>query len=222
MLPARARTYTFTHSQQRVGGLPRRQTCMVERGTNMNVLDFVIIAMVGVMIGAGFFLGVSRVTASIVAIYFAAIVSATFYQSIATSLEDLVSAMNPSTAELLSFVLLFLTMTILFAFMIMHSLKSSNMAGRFAILDNVGGATLGIVIAGVAVALAITVTTLMLQVLTSTTTGSQDGMLGAVQSQVSGSALVPVFQKLLPILTSSIRPWFPGGLPDILTSTHPV
>jgi uncharacterized membrane protein required for colicin V production len=188
----------------------------------MNVLDFVIIAMIGAMIGAGFFLGVSRVTASIVAIYFAAIVSATFYQSIASSLEDLVSGMNPSTAELLSFVLLFLGMTILFAFMITHSLKSSNMAGRFAILDNIGGATLGIVIAGVAVALAITVTTLMLQVLTSTSTGSQDGMLGAVQSQVSSSALVPIFQRLLPILTSSIRPWFPGGLPDILTSTQPV
>jgi uncharacterized membrane protein required for colicin V production len=220
MLPAHARIYTLTHGQQCVGRLPRRQTCMVV--PNMNMLDFVIIAMVGVMIGAGFFLGVSRVTASIIAIYFAAIVSATFYQSIATSLEHLVSEMNPSTAELLSFVILFLTMTILFAFMITHSLKSSSMAGRFAILDNVGGATLGIVIAGVAVALAITVTTLLLQVLTSTTTGSQDGMLGAVQSQVSGSALVPIFQKLLPILTSSIRPWFPGGLPDILTTTHPV
>ena len=186
----------------------------------MNLLDYGIVAMIGVMIGVGFFMGISRVTAGIVAIYFAAIVSATFYLSIASSLENVASAMNPSTAELLAFVFLFILMTILFTLMITHSLKTSNLAGRFAILDNVGGATLGIVIAGVAMALAITVTTLLLQVLASTTSGSQDGMLGAVQSQVSGSALVPVFQKLLPLLTSSIRPWFPGGLPHILTSTH--
>jgi uncharacterized membrane protein required for colicin V production len=186
----------------------------------MNLLDYGIIAMIGVMIGGGFFMGISRVTSVIVAIYFAAIVAATFYQSIAGSIEGVVSQMNPSTAELLSFVFLFLLMASLFSFMITHSLKTSNMAGRFSILDNIGGATLGIVIAAVTVALAVTVTTLLLQVLASTTSGSQDGMLGAVQSQVSGSALVPVFQKLLPILTSSIRPWFPGGLPQILTSTH--
>ena len=190
-------------------------------GSQMNLLDFGIIAMIGVMIGVGFFLGVSRVTASIVAIYFAAIVSATFYLSVAGSLEGVASAMKPATAELLSFVILFIAMTSLFTFMITHSFRTANMAGRFAILDNIGGATLGIIIAGVTMALAVTVTTLLLQVLASTTSGAQDGMLGAVQSQVDSSALVPVFQKLLPILTSSIRPWFPGGLPKILT-THAV
>jgi uncharacterized membrane protein required for colicin V production len=186
----------------------------------MNALDFIIIAVVGVTIGAGFFLGISRVTAGIIAMYFAAIVSATFYQSISDTLSSHAKQMNPATADLLSFVMLFLGLTALFVWVITHSIKASNMAGRFAILDNVGGATLGIVIAGVTVALAMTITTLMLQVLTRTSVGSSDGMLGTVQSQVQGSALTPIFLKLLPILTSTIRPWFPGGLPDILTSTH--
>lgn len=188
----------------------------------MNVLDFVIIAAIGGMVGFGFFVGISRVTAGLVAIYFAAIVAATFYQSVAESLERVAPSLSSSTAELLTFVILFLSMTGLFVFLIVHSLRASSLAGRFSILDNVGGATLGIVIAGVTVALAMTVITLALQVLTSTTIGSQDGMLGMVQSQVSGSALTPVFLKLLPILTSSIRPWFPGGLPDILTSSAKV
>ena len=184
----------------------------------MNVLDFFIIALIGVMVATGFFLGVSRVTSGIIAMYFAAIVSATFYASIGGSMRGVVKQMNPATSELIAFLFLFLAMTAIFMTLLTHSIKASNLSGRFAILDNVGGAGLGVVIAGITMALAIALTTLLLQVLASTSAGSQGGMLGPVEDQVSASALVPIFLKLLPVLTSSIRPWFPGGLPEILTA----
>lgn len=188
----------------------------------MNVLDVIIIAAIGGMIGVGFFVGVSRVTAGIISIYFASIVTATFYGSLASFFESLSENINPDTADLVAFVIMFVVMTSLFTWLITHSIRASNMVGRFAILNNVGGAGLGIVVAGVAIALSMTIITLLLQVLATTSSGAAGGMLGTVQSQVSGSALAPIFMRLLPILTSSIRPWFPGGLPDILTSAHTV
>jgi hypothetical protein len=92
------------------------------------------------------------------------------------------------------------------------------MSSRFAILDNIGGAGLGILVAGVTIALAMSIMAIMVQVLSQTTSGAGAGMLGVVRGQVRGSELVPVFLRLLPLLTSTIRPWFPGGMPSILAT----
>lgn len=182
----------------------------------MNVLDFMIIAAVGLMVGVGFFLGIGRVTSAMVALYFAAIMAATFYLPISRLIQDVVEAMNPGTSELISFLLLFFGMAILFFSVILRSFRSIALSGRFAILDNIGGATLGILIAGVTVALSMMVTTIVVQVLSETTAGVGTGMLGAMHDQVQTSALAPVFLRLLPVLTSTIRPWFPSGVPSIL------
>jgi hypothetical protein len=126
--------------------------------------------------------------------------------------------MSAGTAELLAFVFLFFGVTALAWALLTRSIRNTDMTSRFAILDNVGGATLGVVVAGVTIALAVTVMTLLLQVLTQTTSDSGTGMLGTLRGQVRGSALVPTFLRLLPILTSTIRPWFPGGTPSILSA----
>lgn len=185
---------------------------------SMNVLDFIIILMVGVMVGLGFFLGIGRVTSAIIALYFSAIVAATFYLPISDLLSGFVDEMNPATAELLAFVVLFLGMAAIFSAVISRSVRTFALSGRFAILDNIGGATLGILIAGATIALSMTVTTILLQVLNETTSGAASGMLGTMRDQVQTSALAPIFLKLLPVVTSTIRPWFPSGLPSILES----
>ena len=183
----------------------------------MNALDFSIIVLVGIIIGAGFFLGIGRVTAGIISIYLASVVSATFYRAVAESITGAVNEMNPATAELIAFTFLFLGLTTLFTIVVTRSLNIAY-EGRFEVLNRLGGAGLGMIIAAVAMALAVTLTTVMLGVLSHTTEGAGDGILGTMREQTQESALVPVFLKILPILTSTIRPWFPGGLPPILTS----
>jgi hypothetical protein len=145
-------------------------------------------------------------------------VSATFYRSIAESVQGVVDEMNPATAQLIAFVFLLLGMTALFFLLITHSTRSARNEGRFEILNRLGGAGLGMVIAAVAITLAITLTTLLLGVLNQSTSGAGGGILGMMRDQTQTSALVPVFLKILPVVTSTIRPWFPGGLPPILTS----
>jgi uncharacterized membrane protein required for colicin V production len=184
----------------------------------MNALDFAIIIFVGLIVGCGFFLGIGRVTAGIISIYFASVVSATFYRSIATSLRGIVEEMTPATAELIAFVFLFIGLGTLFFILVSHSIRFAREEGRFEIADRLGGAGLGMVVAAIATALAVTITTLMLGVLNQTTGGAGGGILGMMREQSEGSALVPVFLRILPVLTSTIRPWFPGGLPPILTS----
>src|SRR5947207_2878622 len=107
-------------------------------GDGMNALDFVILIFVGVIVGTGFFLGVGRVTTGMVAIYFASVVSATFYRSIAESLQGVVTRMSLPTAELISFVFLFLGLTGLFFGVISHSVHSANVELRFGLLNNIG------------------------------------------------------------------------------------
>ena len=182
----------------------------------MNVLDLIIIGTIGLMVGVGFFLGIGRVTSGIIALYFSAIVTATFYIPIANVIHGSVTQMNTSTAQLLAFVALFLGMAGIFSAVIARSFHSIALSGRFAILDNIGGASLGILIAAVTIALAMSVTTILLQVLTQTTSQAGAGILGMMRDQVQTSALVPIFLKLLPVLTSTLRPWFPSGLPSIL------
>lgn len=184
----------------------------------MNVLDFVILIFVGAIVGGGFFLGIGRVITGMVAVYFASVVAATFYLSFADSIQSVVAKMKPETSELISFVFLFLGMSALFFALINHSLRSATATSRFAIFNHLGGAGLGLVVAAVTMALAVTLTTLLLGVLTQSTTGSGEGILGMMRRQSEDSALVPVFLRILPVLTSTIRPWFPGGLPPILTS----
>src|SRR5687768_15826131 len=117
----------------------------------MNLLDFFIIGAVGVMVGVGFFLGIGRVTSAMIALYFSAIIAATFYLPISDVIHGVVSEMNESTSELVAFVLLFLGMAGIFSAVISRSVHSFALSGRFAILDNIGGATLGILIAGVTI-----------------------------------------------------------------------
>ena len=104
----------------------------------------------------------------------------------------------------------------IFSAVIARSVHTIALSGRFSILDNIGGASLGILIAAVTVALSMSVTTILLQVLSQTTSHAGTGILGIMRDQVQTSALVPIFLKLLPVLTSTLRPWFPSGLPSIL------
>lgn len=186
----------------------------------MNVLDVLIIISVGVMIGVGFFLGIGRLTSAVISLYFSAIIAARLYEPISTVLKDLVAQMNPATADLIAFVMLFLGLAAIFSMVITRSFHSFALSGRFSILDNLGGATLGILISGATIALAMTITTVLLQVLSETTSSAGTGILGALREQVQSSALAPLFLRLLPVLTSTIRPWFPEGLPAILESSN--
>lgn len=183
----------------------------------MNVLDIGIILVFAVLILVGFFGGVGRVTAGIFAVYFSTIVAAAFYDDLGDVLVDAVTDMHEATADLLAFLVIFLTMTGGFMWAIGVTIKAVQLRrGRFAIMDNVGGATLALAAGALAVAMTISVSVIILGAFNQSTVVSGDENLGAFGRQIRGSELVPIFLKLQEPVVIAYKPWFPGGLPPIL------
>lgn len=184
----------------------------------MNALDLLIVASFLAVIGLGFFSGITKVTAAILAIYFAAIVSAAFYRPISKYIASDVPSMGTSTGYFFIFMVIFFFFSGVFTYFFHRWLGDLKLPKRLEILDNVGGAALGIAVSGLAVTLAAMLLVVLIQALNQTFGGSAGGsVVGTVHGQLSGSELVPVFLRAAPYLERTISPWFPSGLPPILS-----
>jgi uncharacterized membrane protein required for colicin V production len=180
-----------------------------------NALDISILITFIAMIAIGFFNGVTKVTAAIVGIYFSSIVSAAFYRPVTSATRDHISAMGESTGHLFFFVILFFFFSTAFTILISNWLSGLKVPRRIEIIDNVGGAALGVIVSGLAVTLAAMLLVILLQALNQTFGAGE--MVGFVNDQIDDSTLVPVFLRLTPHLVRLISPWFPNGLPPILS-----
>jgi len=183
----------------------------------MNLMDAFIIGMFVVIAGAGFFFGVVRTASTMVAVYLATVISATFYQRLGDAIRSTIGSISLGAAYFTAFMILFLVVTVLFTFVIVTTLRPTAQKRRFAILDNLGGATVSVVIAFVAITMAMAITVVMIQAAVAASGDASSGPMGLVRRQMGASELAPLFLRLLPIMTSAVRPWFPGGLPPILT-----
>jgi uncharacterized membrane protein required for colicin V production len=183
----------------------------------MNILDIVIILAVGALVVTGYFGGFGRVTAGCFAVYFSTIVAAAFYEPVGRSIGDGIGELSTATASLVAFLLLFIVMTAGFFWVIWQTFRSlANERSRFPILDNMGGAALAIVVGMLTIAMTLSVTVILLGALNQSSTVGTTQNLGALGRQIRESELVPMFLKLQPTITSSLEPWFPNGLPEIL------
>jgi uncharacterized protein (DUF58 family) len=125
--------------------------------------------------------------------------------------------MNQRTGYLFFFVLLFLVFAAIFSYLIAKWLGRLKLPRRLEILDNVGGAALGVIVSLLAVTLAAMLLVVLIQALNQTFGGTPDGTVGEIRRQINGSQLVPVFLRIAPYFTGIVRPWFPSGLPPILS-----
>lgn len=183
----------------------------------MNFMDIFIVAMFIVIAGTGFFFGVVRTSSSMVAVYLATVISATFYQRFGDFIQGVLGAISNGAANFTAFVVLFIGITVLFTYLIVSTLQPTSPKRRFAILDNLGGASLSVVIAFVAITMSLAITVVMIQAAVVASGDASSGPMSLVRTQLEASSLAPLFLRLLPVLTVAVRPWFPGGLPPILT-----
>lgn len=183
----------------------------------MNFLDILIVTLFVVVAGCGFFFGVVRTTSSMVAVYLATVISATFYERFGNLIMDLIGTISEAAAYFTAFMILFIGITTLFTLVIVSTIHPTAMKRRFAILDNLGGATISVAIAFVAITMSLAIMVVILQAAAVAAGDSSGGLMGSIRRQMEASELAPLFLRLLPILTATIQPWFPGGLPPILT-----
>lgn len=183
----------------------------------MNILDGVIMAVITALVMTGFFSGIGRVAAGFVAIYFATIVAALSYESLGSGLRGLIANFSPASSELTGFIIVLLIFSIIFYVAVTASFsKVEDKRGRFAILDNVGGAALAIIVGILTIAMTLSVAVILLGAVNRSSSAGGGKQLGALDRQIQESSLVPVFTAVQPGITLAYRPWFPGGLPEIL------
>jgi uncharacterized membrane protein required for colicin V production len=185
----------------------------------LNGLDFAILFTFLAIIGLGFFGGMARVAAAIVAIYIASIVAGAFYQELAQVFRDHVSNINRNTSELFVFMVLFLISGSIAWWLVSAAFKGIKVSRQTPIAGNLGGTTLGVVVSAMAVVLAVLLISILLQVLNQTVGSGSAGTLGnSISNQIQSSALVPVFLDVQPYVTQAIEPWFRNGVPSILST----
>ena len=186
----------------------------------INGLDFAIIFAFLAIIGIGFLSGIARVVAAIVAIYLGSAVAAAFYRDLADEAREHLGTLSLRTRQLAVFTVVFvLTSAVLMLLLVARGLKGFKLPRRVEIVDNLGGAGFGVIVSGLAVTLAAMLLSILLSALNqSVGQTSSETMSGAVNSQVGGSQLIPVFLDLAPVFTAVLEPLIPGGLPPILDS----
>jgi uncharacterized membrane protein required for colicin V production len=183
----------------------------------LNGLDFAIIFAFLAIIGLGFFGGIVRVAAAIVAIYLGSIVAAAFYDRVTDEFRSYVGSVSLAMGQLFVFIALFIISSGALWWVLASSVKGLKMKRRIEIADNLGGAALGVAVSVLAITLAAMLLSILLQVLNRTVgAGEASSIVGTVQGQIRHSTLVPVFLDLTPYFNRVIEPWFPNGVPAIL------
>ena len=187
-----------------------------------NAMDFVIIIAFLAIIGLGFFNGVTRVTSAIIAIYFGSVLAAAFYRPLSDAVRAHITTMGRETGYLVFFLLLLFVFSTAFTIVVSRWLQGFRLPRRIEILDNIGGAALGVIVSALATTLAAMLLAITLQALNQTfVVAGRDTVVRFVRAQIDGSTLVPVFLDLAPFFTRLLAPWFPGGLPPILAGGVP-
>ena len=181
-----------------------------------NALDCLIVGDFPAIIGIRFFHGVARVTSAIIAISFASLFAAAFDRPLTCTVTNLM-ATSRRTGEVVSFLLRFAGLIGVITTIISRWLGDLRSPRRIAILDNSGGAALGVLVSGLVVTLAALVLAIMCQALNQTVdVAAQENTLGFHRGQIRHSALVPFFLRMAPFFVRILAPRFPGGLPPIL------
>ena len=180
-----------------------------------NALDVLLLVGLMAILGAAFFSGISRTFSSILAVYVAAIAAGTFYDDLTDAAQHYVN-MGQTTGELMFFVVIFLCFSLVFTWVISRWLEGIRLPRWFSVLDSIGGAVIGLLVAGAAVTVAAMLLSILVQVLQQASYGTGP-LVDMVGGQIEESALVPFFLRLSPHFIRLIEPWFPGGLPQLLS-----
>jgi hypothetical protein len=187
----------------------------------MNLVDLLIVALYGLIVAASFFGGLGRVIATLVGLYLATILAAFFYHPFSVVISFILRGVSPFTSDLVSFVVLLAVGTIAIAIALGRSFFLGRLPRLLGPFNNLSGMILGLLVALAATVLAATVISLSLEAIDRTAVLGGSATVLTIQRQMQDATLVPMFLKLAPTVTATIKPWFPKGLPAILAPGGP-
>ena len=180
----------------------------------MNAIDFLIIILLGVGTIIGFFHGLVRTTAHMLALYFVTIVAAFAYPTMSRALRYMAPDSNEQLRAVAGFLLVFLVLFITVFFSIRPTFKKRR--DSFIVpgsVDRLAGLVAGFFLTGLFIGLAF----LLSDFLLSVSWVKWEPLRGSVAQLVHSSPLGSMVRGLLPYAVLTLKPWFApiGGLPRL-------
>lgn len=186
---------------------------------SINVIDIVLTLCFLVIIGFGFFGGVIRLAFVLLSLYLALVVGGLFYVPLGVVLAQRVVALTSLTAQLVAFMLLVAGGGTALAISFFKTFPTARLPRALAGLDQMGGAAVGVLAATLACVVLTVVMNFFFGMVVSTKEGGIEvtPLLLSLAEQLRVSFLVRFLVDLSAPIFVFILPFFPNGLPAILT-----
>jgi uncharacterized membrane protein required for colicin V production len=180
----------------------------------LNPFDAIIVFALLAGIALGFIRGLVRMVLSLLILYLAVVVGMTFYATAGQWLTYLAAgAFSRSTGEAVAFAIIVVLAAAILNFALHRTYKDTELPGVRQI-DQLGGMLVGFVLASVWVGLAFVALAFVLSATDTTGGALRQNMIFYFRA----SALIPIFDRLLPLFIATLRPWMPKGLPPRIFS----
>ncbi|HLG50827.1 MAG TPA: CvpA family protein [Chloroflexota bacterium] len=173
----------------------------------INFIDALIVICMIIGMAAGFRQGFIRQLIDVAAFYAAVALAAQYYAFVTAVVAPSVSLDPTTLAAICMFSIFALAWTTLH--LLSYIIYPWTNLSRLAIIDHLGGASLGFVIGTAVIGVGLSLLGFILQSSWGTYQESQQ----VLASLVSSSRLDPYIQAVLPYFYETLRPWLPHGLP---------
>lgn len=174
-------------------------------------LDIIIVLLLLVSILVGWTQGIPRLVMIAGALYTGFLLASVYYHLFAVSLANMFKIQSSFVADLISFALLDVLVTVVMIALLLSLFGHVEVKGRAAVFDKLLGSVMGLFV-GVFV-IGIFVTLLRVPFEANKTKLNSTGNMPIVQifnSNYEKSALAPNFMRTMPVLMSSVVPLLPA------------
>lgn len=186
----------------------------------MNGLDLLLTLFFGGIVALAFLGGLGRMLATVVGLYAGLVAAAFFYHPLTVAVVNLLPSLPVAMGELIMFVLLLVLFTTVLSTALARSFVVTRFPHWLGPVNNIAGGIAGLLVATVATVLLALVLNLATRALDQTASLEGSRLVLGLNNQLHGATLPPLFLKLAPTLLATLQPWFPRGLPPLLTPAN--
>ncbi len=185
----------------------------------INFIDILLMLIFIAIAAAGYLGGTLRLLLVLISLYLSVVVAGFFYIPFAGWLYRTFETMDAFGAQMVAFLLLIIVTTAAVALSLIKTFGQARLPRFLAGLDQVGGGMLGVVTACFAAILISIVLRAFFGFIGQTAAAGAPVWPGflALAQQTQASGVARLFLQLSTPLFILVQPWFPDGLPAILT-----
>ena len=181
--------------------------------TTVSWVDVVLVALLMVSVAFGIRQGLIRQAVLLISMYVSTALAASYHVQLAASLVDTFPTASVEMARSVAFISIALLLSVALTWLLWIAYRETKLPTMF-VVDAVGGSALGIIIGVIAINLLLTVAWYSM----ATPWTDANEVKHFLQTGLTESALEEMFRSPMPLITATLRPWLPAGIPALLGS----